>query len=364
MQDSLDLPLKIGLLLGTLSWFTYIFYDFNIGIFSRHTNFPTIIEDIPGVWGLGFRMAAATIAVITVVLYVIRRGISRPEAIMAFRFILLFEAVYFAGFLGGALNVWKRTYFTLPRIFEQGLPCFVQGILIPAILVKLFFELNPKKTTRGAAKWGLVYVTAFLFVFWLNNTGNWVGTVLTKGVGYLSEYPTNLLSFLVITVGLFLLFLYAAKFSMEWLKIGTLEKLDLRKIAAVVTLLAMYPLFVFLLWLFFGAVGGWSTWYAWFLGHGYMTFIALPIPFISLPLLFRSFSSRQDTNSGLQERTKVNMGRKQLIPLIYVAQTVGILFFATFSLAYYILKVFGTLFIFFALALTLLSFRIRFTDQK
>jgi hypothetical protein len=379
LQNSkFDLPLKVGLLLATLSWFSYVFYDFNIGIFSRHITFPTIIEDIPGVWGVGFRMAAATIAIIIVVLFVIRREFSRPEATMAFRFVLLFEALYFAGFLGGALNVWKRNYFTLPRILEQGLPCFVQGILIPAILIKLFFELNPNKPKKGAVKWALIYVTAFLFVFWLNNTGYWVATVLVKGADYITQYPINLLSFAVTIVGLLLLFLYAADFSSKWLRIGTLEKLDLRTIGAVVTLLGLYPLFIFLLWLFFGSVGGWGTWYAWFLGHGYMTFIALPIPFISLPLLFRSRANSEDAKLGAGKREMVNLDRKRLTSLLFLTQALGIVFFTTFSLAYYIpfpstqvltgtepflslLRIFGTLYFIFTLVLTALSFRTKIT---
>jgi hypothetical protein len=370
----------VGLLLATFSWFSYIFYDFNIGIFSRHTNFPLIIEDIPGVWGLGFRMAAAAIALITVVLFVIRREISRLEATMAFKFVLLFEGVYFAGFLGAALNVWKRNYFTLPRILEQGLPCLVQGILIPAVLAKLFSELNANKPRRGAVKWALIYVTAFLFVFWLTNMGYWVVTVLTKGTDYITQYPINLLSFMVTIVGLLMLFLYAADFSSKWLRIGTLDRLDLRKIGAVVTLLGLYPLFILLLWLFFGSVGGWGIWYAWLLGHGYMTFICLPIPFISLPLLFRSRADIEDSRLGFGKRMMLTLERKRLTSLLLLTQALGFVFFTVFSLAYYIpfpstqvltgtepffslLRIFGTLFFIFGLMLTILSFRTKVADK-
>jgi hypothetical protein len=379
LQNSkFDLPLKVGLLLATLSWFSWVFFDFNIGIFNRHITFPTIIEDIPGVWGVGFRMAAAAILIIIVVLFVIRREFSRPEATTAFRFVLLFEAFYFAGFLGGALNGWKRNYFTLPRILEQGLPCFVIGILIPVVLIKLFFELNPSKPKKGAVKWALIYVTAFLFVFWLNNMGYWVAAVLAKGVDYITQYPINLLSFAVTIVGLLLLFLYAADFSSKWLRIGTLEKLDLRRVGVVVTLLGLYPLFILLLWLFFGSVGGWGTWYAWFLGHGYMTFIALPLPFISLPLLFRSRIKSEDAKLGAGKRKMLNLDRKQLTSLLFLTQALGIGFFTIFSLAYYIpfpstqvltgtepflslLRIFGSLFFIFTLVLTALSFRTKIT---
>src|SRR4030066_62084 len=157
MRVRIDWPLKIGLLIAALSWLSYVFYNFNVGIFSRHVNWPAIIEDIPGVWGLGFRTAAAAIAVITVVLFVIKREFSKSEAITAFRFVLVFEALYFAAFIGAALNVWKRNYLTL--------------------------------------------------------------------------YPVNLFSFIVTLVGLLLLTVYAADFSIKSLKEFTFEKLDVRKIA-------------------------------------------------------------------------------------------------------------------------------------
>jgi hypothetical protein len=376
-----DLPLKVGLLLTTLSWLTYIFYDLNISINSRHTTFPLFIEDFPGAWGLCFRMGAATIALVTVILFVFKQEISHAEAIMALRFVLLFETLYFIGFLGGAFNFWKRYYFTLPRIFDEGLPCFVLGFLLPAVLIKLFSELNPNKPKKGAIKWALIYVAAFLFAFWFNNMGEWVGTVLSKGVGYLTQYPINLLSFLVTVVGLFVLFLYAADFSSKWLPSSTIGSLNLRKISTMVTLLGLYPLFIFLLWLFFGAVGGWGIWYAWFLGHGYMTFIALPITFTTLPLLFRSHAKYEDAKLGIRKKTTLNFDKKQLTLLLFLTQALGVTFFIVFSLAYYIPipsthfligaepflsleKIFGILFLIFALTLTFLSYKTKITDKQ
>jgi hypothetical protein len=378
-----DLPVKVGLLLATLSWFSYIFYDFNIGIFSRHTTIPTIIEDIPAVWGVGFRMAAAAIALIIVVFFVIKREFSIPEATVAFRFVLLFEAFYFLSFLAAAFNVWGRnylTYFTLTRVLEKSLPSFIDGFLLPVILIKLFFELNPNKPKKGAIKWALIYVTAFIFAFWLNNSGEWVGTVLSKGIDYLTQYPVNLLSFVATLVGLFLLFLYAAKFFSSWLKTNTLDKLNLTKISAVVTLLGLYPLFIFLLWLFFGSVGGWGTWYAWFLGHGYMSFIALPITFVTIPLLFRAHVNSEGAKLGSEKQTMLNLNKKRLTSLLLLSQALGIIFFTIFTLAYYItipsrdfligtepffslLRIFGTLYFVFALLLTFLSFRTENIDK-
>jgi hypothetical protein len=299
---------------------------------------------------------------------------------MALRFVLFFEALYFLGFLGGAFNFWKRNYFTLPRIFEDGLPCFVLGFLLPFVLIKLFSELNPNKPRKGAVKWALIYMAAFIFAFWFNNMGEWVGTVVSKGVGYLTQYPINLLSFLVTVVGLFVLFLYAADFSSKWSKSSAIRNLDLRKIATVVTLLGLYPLFIFSLWLFFGAVGGWGVWYAWFLGHGYMTFLALPVTFTTLPLLFRSHAKYEDTKLGIGKKTTLNLNRKQLTLLMFSTQALGVTFFTVFSLAYYITipsthfligvepflsleKIFGILFLIFALTLTFISYKTKITDK-
>jgi hypothetical protein len=373
----------VGLLLATLSWLSYIFYDFNIGIFSRHTTIPLIVEDIPAVWGVGFRMAAAVIALIIVVFYVIKREFSISEATVALRFVLLFEALYFLSFLAAAFNVEGQnylTYFTLTRFFEKSFPSFVDGLLLPAVLVKLFFELNPNKPKKGAIKWALIYVTAFIFAFWLNNSGEWIGTVLSKGINYLTQYPINLLSFVVTLLGLFLLFLYSAKFLSLWLKTNTLNWFNLRNINAVVTFLGLYPLFIFLLWLFFGSVGGWGTWYAWFLGHGYMSFIALPITFVTIPLLFRAHISSEGAKLGFEKQTTLNLNKKRLTSLLFLNQALGIIFFIIFTLAYYIpfpsrnfligtepffslMRIFGTLYFIFSFVLIFLSFKTKTIDK-
>jgi hypothetical protein len=325
-------------------------------------------------------VAAATIAVLIVVLFVLRKDISKLEASMAFRLMILFEALYFASFLGGALNFGKRNYFTLPRIAEQAVPTFVVAIVLPVVLIKLFTELNPNKPRKGPIKWVLIYITTFIFTFWINNSGEWVGTILSKGINYLLQYPINMLSFAVTLVGLLLLFLSAVDFTSKWSKLGTLEKLDLRKISAIVTLVGLYPLFIFLLWLFFGTVGGWGVWYAWFLGHGYMSFIALPITFITLPLLFRSQANNESSKLESGKHTTLNIDGKQIAPLLFLTQGLGVFFFTIFSLAYYIpiptthfligtepflwlMQIFGTLFFISAFVLTFLSFRTKITDK-
>ncbi len=43
------------------------------------------------------------------------------------------------------------------------------------------------------------------------------------------------------------------------------------------------------MWLSLGSVGGWSDWYAWFLGHN-MELWMMAIPLVGVPLLFKKSS--------------------------------------------------------------------------
>ena len=336
MNTKLDWPLRIGLLLTTFSWLSYIFYDFNIAIFNHRLTWPVIIENLPAAWGLGFRTAAAALAAITVLFFVVEKDLSKPETTMALRFVVILEAIYFVSFLGGALDIYKHNFFTPPLILEQLLPCSIMGILIPIVLVKLFFQLNPYKPLKGAVKWALIYVPVYVFVFWLNNAGFWVAAVLYKGIDYVSLYPVNLFSFVVTVFGLLLLTLYAVYFTKKSIRGEIFEKLDLKRIGAIITVLGLYPVLIFLLWLFFGSVGGWGTWYAWFLGHGYMTFTAVPLIFIGLPLLFRSYIRSEGVKLGFGEAPSLQLKRKGLNSLLFLTQGLGLVFFTIYSLAYYL----------------------------
>ena len=175
-----DSPLKVGLLLASLSWLSYIFYDFNIGIYSRHYTYPGVIEDIPAVWGLGFRIVAAAIAVIIVLLFVLRHDLSKIEAKMAFRLLIIFEALYFLGFIGGILNFGHKNYFASSMIADRDVPTFVVSIVLPIVLFKLFTALNQDKPQKEGIKWALIYASTFIFTFWLNNAGEWIGTLILK----------------------------------------------------------------------------------------------------------------------------------------------------------------------------------------
>jgi hypothetical protein len=90
---------------------------------------------VPGYIGICFRTAAGYIALVTVLFYIFRRDLSKPEALMALRLIILFEAGYwFLSFI--MYCVMGLTWFSGPSdafgwillmILESTLPCFVQS---------------------------------------------------------------------------------------------------------------------------------------------------------------------------------------------------------------------------------------------
>ena len=215
--------LRVGLFLVSLAWFSYMLYEFANGVINRGplTAFWILVTDVPGCIGIGFRAAAGFIAVVTTLFFLVKSDLSKPEVLMALRLVILFEAGYwFFGFfmsgiwglsaLSGASNAFGGV---LLMTIENTLPCFLQSIGLAGVLVKLFLQLGPNNPAKNAIKWGLIVGTFYVFVFWLNNTGNWIAAVIGKGVDYVLLYPANMFSFLLTTVGLLLLALYAAFFS-------------------------------------------------------------------------------------------------------------------------------------------------------
>ncbi|MCW4006394.1 MAG: hypothetical protein NWF04_07360 [Candidatus Bathyarchaeota archaeon] len=286
-KEHFTMPLKLGLLLVALSWFLFSLYEFAKAAFNiGHNMFWIELTDTAGVIGLGFRTAAGFIAVITILFYLFRHDLSRPEALMSLRWIILLEAVNFAVLFPSGIwgTISFDTFYGIGFFIETGLPCLIESILIPIVLAKLFLELNPNKPTTGAIKWALTAGTVYIFVFWLNNTCNWVFAIMQKGLDYMLAYPANILSFIVTSVGLLALGVYAAYFTRKNSHLPSISKLNLQTVGAIVTLMGTYFLGLYIMWAYLGTVGGWSDWYAWFLGHN-VDLWAMALPLIGLPLM-------------------------------------------------------------------------------
>ena len=286
-----DWPVRTGLFLVTIAWFSFTFYEFTNSIIHGGT-IPiwVLITDTSGALGFGFRTAASFVALITVLFYVVKRDLSLPEALMSVRWVVLLEAAYwislFPSGLWGLIGLNTVNQPVVAITVQTTIPLMIESIAVPVVLAKLFFELTPKKASKGLIKWGLIAGTVYVFVFWLNNTSNWIAALLEKGITYISAYPANLFSFLLTSVGLLSLALFTAYFTKKSIEKDDLKKVNLHTLGVIVTSVGLYFDVIYVLWLFLGNVGGFGTWYAWFLGHN-MDLWIIALPLVGLPLLFQ-----------------------------------------------------------------------------
>jgi hypothetical protein len=288
-------PLKIGLLIVSISYFLFTLHAlFTLSWWGEWEGLPETLAswifviDISAICFLVFRFSAGIIAVVAFIFYFTKKSLSAPTTLRILKWILVFEALYWLGLLtSGILGVMpaSRLESNVGSLITTGIPCLVSSITIPLALFKLASKLKPNKPLKEAIKWGLIAGTIYVFVFWLNNAGMWIITVMPRGIEYLS-YPQNLLSFAVTTIVLLALAVFTAYFTKKTVGTETLEKLELRTLGAIITALGLYFLWNYLTWIFFGGDHLWSDWYAWFLGHN-LDLWMLSLPLVGLPLLFK-----------------------------------------------------------------------------
>lgn len=297
-------PLKIGLLLVAVAYFFFTFHALFtvswIGEWEYVTgsySFWIFVTDIAASFTLIFRFIASIVAIATIIYYFTKKGLSSSRTLKVLRWILVLEAIYWLGLLvsgvWGVLPVRATVtdyiltlQFNVTLLITTGIPCLVSSIAIPIALFKLASKLNPSKPKQDAMKWALIAGTIYIFVFWLNNTGMWIATVMSKGTEYLTTYPENLLSFTSTIVGLLALAVFTAYFAKKSVGTETLKKLQIRTVGAIIVALGLYFLWNYLTWIFFGGNNLWSDWYAWFLGHN-LDLWMLSLPLAGLPLLFK-----------------------------------------------------------------------------
>jgi hypothetical protein len=239
---------------------------------------------------LAFRFLAGILAFSATTFYIVKKRLSTKASFRILKIIIVFEALYWIGLLPS--GIWgfvavsgiqsAFSFAALMLFITSGLPCTVSGIAIPFALFKLASKLKTSESMKGPIKWGLVSGTIYILVFWLNNSSIWLTVLVSKGTEYITTHPENLLNFGLTIVGLLALTAFTAYFAKKSAGTETIEKLKIRTIGAIVLSLGMYFLWNYLAWIFFG---GWSDWYAWFLGHNLDLWI-LALPLVGLPLLF------------------------------------------------------------------------------
>ncbi len=287
------LALKVGLLVVAFSWLTFTLFQFVSGLsnYSSAMRWFIAMTEILGSVGLGLRSAGGLVAVVAVVSYFFFKNISKLEALMSLKLVLLFEAAYYAvtfipsAFFGVGENPFANNRGQLlSNLLANFLPCLFEGILIPAVLLVLYTKLNVTKPKTGATKWAMIAGASYILAFWFTNTCNWIYAVIFKGTAYVLE-PLNLLSFFVTAIGLLALGVYAVYFAAKSGGVSSWRELSFNRIGSVGTLLGMYFAGIYLLWIVAGSVGGWSPWYAWFLGHNADLWVMI-LPAATLPLAF------------------------------------------------------------------------------
>jgi hypothetical protein len=282
--------IKTGVFLVALSWFLFTFYEFINGILHNTHPSPSattwlLLSDTAGGTGLAFRAVGGFIAVITALFYLINKDLSEPEALTSLRYIVILEAAYWFSLIFSLIpGAW--TSFSALTI-ENNIPIVVEAIALPIALSMLFINLSPKKASTYGLKWGLISGTVYIFVFWLNNACNWIAALMIKNSDYITLYPANLFSFLLTTIGLLAVAIFAAYFSITTIRTRDISGLELKKIGVIIVAFGLYFDIIFLMYFFLGAVGGWGEWYAWFFGHN-MDLWLMALPMVGVPFLFQS----------------------------------------------------------------------------
>jgi len=305
-------PLRIGFLVVALAYFLFTFHAmFNLSwigeweAFSGSFRFVIFIEDITSAIGIASRLVASTAAFSGVILYFVKKSLSTQTTMKLLRFVLIGEAIFWLGLLAsGLLPLFSTLGFvtwrvnghvsTLPvwiSLLINELPLLIASIVIPVVLFKLFYELNPNKPAKGAIKWGLIAGTVYTLVLWLTNTALWILTVMRQGIEYLTSYPQHMLSFALTSIGMFALTVFMAYFAKNSIGTESVEKLNLKTIGVIITSLGLFYLWNYLTWIFFGSEEIWSNWYVWFLGNNLNLWL-LSIPMVGLPLVFKQKYSK------------------------------------------------------------------------
>jgi hypothetical protein len=295
MKKRLDSYIKIGLLIVSLTWLSFTAYQLIKGVFNRYIGTELIWisrTDTAGAFGMAIRTMAALIAVLTILYFIMKGDLRKPILFRSIKWILIGEIIYFLSF--AVVVIWglaivfgfESSTLGLGSFEESTLPVMIQTIGIPIVLAKLLLELNQNKSTKGVIKWGLISGVYYVFVLWINNTGNWMGAITRNGIEYVTAYPDHILSFGLTSIGLLALVLYGVYIIKNSWGAISLAELDLRKIGVLITGVGLYFVVNYVMWLFLGTDAKWSTWYAWFLGHNVELWM-MSLPLVGIPLLFK-----------------------------------------------------------------------------
>ncbi len=277
--------IKVGLFLVVLVWFCFTVYQFG-EIF--HGSIEVAFTDVPATLGLGLRIVASLIALTASVLYLGKNDFSFTHAIGYFRWSFLFEAAYWLSFLPS--GIWGFQYSTIlysPEFFiiGTGVPCILEAIIMPSVLVTLFFKTPPKKPVRVTIKWALITLSAYLFVFWFNYTAQWWSEIFVSGTELIWQSRLYTFEFALTIVGLLILFIYTGVYTKYSSGSDAITKINLRNAGAIITAFGLYFDLLLLLWLLFPHAGDALTVWPTFSVEHNLDLWMTSLPLIGVPLM-------------------------------------------------------------------------------
>lgn len=288
MENKSWKTLKIGLFFVSFFWFILTLYKFSTvllyGIFVPFT-------DLPGTFGLGFRIIASLVALVTSIRFLGKPQFSFTNAAGSIKMIILFEALYWLLFLPSGL--WGFQYSNILYssgffILEAGLPCTVASIVIPTMLAILLIKIHSKKSSQDIIKWSLIASTAYLLVFWFNYTSQWWSEIFVGGLDFILKSGLFAFEFALTVGGLLLIAFYTANYTKEITEINRIEKLSLQKAGVIITAFGLYFDILLFLWILFPDAGNTLTvWPTFYVEHNADIWMA-SLPLVGVPLIFSS----------------------------------------------------------------------------
>ena len=269
-----------------LSWLVYTIYWFVKVVrvlpqaFATYTYPIESVLEVVGTSGLGIRTVAALAMILAMVNFFRMKEASKVMKLIGFALVL--EALYFLcfipsaffGFLAGFGLTGGHTLISgqeggLWFIIETGIPALVEAIIMPVSLLKLRSKLaSASKSHKEIIKWACVVGVSYITVFWTTYVTQWIATFIQPegyastypgfGIKYILDYPLNMFSFLITSVGLPLLMIFFV-----WSVLPAIRDpaagLNLRRVGMTLTLLGGYFITIIELFYIFGYVGGASV---------------------------------------------------------------------------------------------------------